>query len=207
MKSVMSIFTVATAAVSLLLSWSCKKDEDTLTSQQTSIVRYLESSHQPRLMSEENAHMSLDENPEYYTNYGNETYRYIATMYDAGRDRRTLVEEGDLVSIYFNAYVFAYSSLANVMPYWSNRAEIIEAMEEVGGGLNPEFWSSEPLVLRAGSGDVIPGVSRALAGCRDGDEVEVYMTYAGAYGSGIVGLVPKESPVAWLFTIAGVDKQ
>ena len=49
-------------------------------------------------------------------------------------------------------------------------------------------------------------VRSALTGCREGDRVEVYMTYAAAYGSGVVGLVPKESPVAWLFTIEKVTK-
>ena len=189
-----------------VLLCACKQDDSVLTNQQTSIVRYLESSHQPRLMSEENARESIDENPEYYVNYKNEAYRYIATMYDEGRDGRTEIESGDVVSIYFNAYVFAYASLANVMPYWSNRAEVIEAMQQVAGGLNPQYWSTEPLRLRAGGSD-ISGVSRALVGCREGDEVEVYMTFPAAYGGGIVGVVPKESPTAWLFTIVSVTKQ
>lgn len=202
-------FYIAVAlTVTLAMSAGCKKDEDKLTTQQTSTVRFLESGHQPRLISEEAARESLDENPEYYSVFDNETYRYIATMYDDGRDSRTLVEAGDRVAIYFNAYVFAYSSISNsTMPYWSNRPEVIAALENTGGGLDPEYWSSEPLVLVAGSTDVMKGVSRSLVGCREGDEVEVYMTYQAAYGSGIVGLVPKESPVAWLFTVVSVTKQ
>lgn len=192
-------------AVWALLAWGCKKDENKLDTQRTSIVRYLESSHSPRLLSEEAARESLDANPPYYTNYGNKAYRYIATMYDDGRGSRREIAAGDRVAIRFNAYVFNYASLTNVMPYWSNRPEVIAAMEQTAGGLDSEYWSTEPLVLVAGSGDVIEGVSHALVGCREGDEVEVYMTCEAAYGSKFTGLVPVESPVAWLFTIETVN--
>ena len=198
------IYSILFSCVALLAG--CKQDDTTLTTQQTSTVRFLESTHTPRLMSEEAARESIDENPEYYTVYDNGTsYRYISTMYDAGRDERVEVERGDVVDIYFDAYVFNYASLNNVAPYWSNREATIAALEQTGGGLNTEYWSTEPLALRAG-GKEIDGIGRALIGCREGDAVEVYMTYKAAYGSGIVGLVPKESPVAWLFTIEKVTK-
>lgn len=202
----MNVKVAITVLSGVLMLTGCKQDEDTLTTQQTSIVNYLESSHTPRLMSEKEAEESIDENPEYYTSYGNNTYRYVATMYAEGRDTWILVEPGDKVEIYFDAYVFNYSSLANTMPYWSNREETIAALEETGGGLDPEFWKTDPLVLEAGNPDLMEGLRSALTGCREGDSVEVYMTYAAAYGSGIVGLVPKESPVAWLFTIEKVTK-
>lgn len=200
-------FTITVLLLGVSLLAGCKQEEDTLTQQQTSIVNYLESSHSPRLMSEKEAEESIDENPEYYTSYGNNTYRYIATTYAEGRDTWIEVEVGDRVEIYFDAYVFNYSSLANTMPYWSNREETITAMEETGGKLNPEFWSTDPLVLTAGDPDLMEGLRSALTGCREGDSVEVYMTYAAAYGSGIIGLVPKESPVAWLFTVEKVTKK
>lgn len=207
MKRYFYIF-AAMVTVAVSVSTGCKNEEDTLINQQTSTVRFLESSHNPRLMSEEAARESLDDNPEYYTVYNNETYRYIADMYADDRESRTEVAEGDLVAIYFNAYIFNYATITDsTMPYWSNRAEVIAALEQTAGHLNPEYWSTEPLVLRAGGRDVIGGIGRALVGCREGDRVEVYMTYAAAYGSGIVGLVPKESPVAWLFTVESVKKQ
>lgn len=192
--------------LSILALWGCKQTEDLLTTQQNSTVRYLESSHNPRLMSEEAARESLDENPEYYTVFDRATYRYIATMYDAGRDSRTLIEKGDIAEIYFDAYIFNYSPLTNIAPVWSNKASTIAALEQTGGGLNPEYWSTDPMTLKAGS-DGLEGLRKALVGCREGDVVEVYMTYAAAYGSGIVGLVPKESPVAWYFTVERVIKQ
>ncbi len=198
------IFAILFSCVGLLAG--CKQDDTVLTTQQTSTVRYLESGHTPRLMSEDAAKESIDENPEYYTVYGHgEAYRYIATMYDEGRDARTEIEAGDTADIYFDAYVFNYASLANAAPYWSNREETIAALEQTGGGLNIEYWSVDPLALRAG-GRALKGISRALIGCREGDRVEVYMTYKAAYGSGIVGVVPKESPVAWFFTVEKVTK-
>lgn len=192
--------------LSLAILWGCNSSEDTLGTQQSSIVRYLESSHSPRLISEEAARESLDDNPEYYTVLGRTAYRYIATMYENGRDSRTEIGEGDIVEIYFDAYVFNYASLNNVAPYWSNREETIEALGRTGGGLDPAYWSTDPLALKAGQA-AIDGISRSLVGCREGDRVEVYMTFKAAYGKGIVGLVPKESPVAWLFTIERVTKR
>lgn len=194
-------------AVAVLLALAgCQQKDDIMTAQRSSTVRYLESSHQPRLMSEEAARESLDDNPEYYSVFGRKAYRYIATMYDEGREQRTEIESGDLAEIRFDAYVFNYTSLANTAPYWSNRPETIAALEQTGGKLDPQYWNTEPLALRAGK-DGLYGVSKALTGCREGDRVEVYMTYEGAYGSAIVGVVPKESPVAWLFTIEKVTKR
>lgn len=208
MKRYFYIPVVMTATLMLSTFTGCQKDEDSLDTQRTSTERFLESSHQPRLMSEEAARESLDENPEYYTSYDNKTYRYIATMYAEGRDVWPEIGEGDLVAIYFNAYVFSYSAITgSTMPYWSNYAEVIAALEQTAGHLDPEYWSSEPLIVRAGGSDALDGVSRALVGCRVGDNVEVYMTYAAAYGKNIVGLVPKESPVAWMITIVDVSKQ
>ena len=53
----------------------------------------------------------------------------------------------------------------------------------------------------------MPGLRRALVGCREGDVVEIYMTYQAAYDDEIIGLVPKESPLAWLLTVDKVVKK
>lgn len=196
-------YIVVAAAISFA---GCQQKDDLMTTQQSAVVRYLESGHQPRLMSEEAARESLDEEPQFYSVLGHKAYRYIAGYYDSGRDERTLIEEGDTAEIMFDAYIFTSSAPTISSLYWSNRAETIERLGQTGGGLNPQFWSTEPLALKVGR-DGIYGVSRALAGCREGDTVEVYMTYDAAYGSAIVGLVPKESPVAWFFTIEKVTKR
>jgi FKBP-type peptidyl-prolyl cis-trans isomerase 2 len=73
-------------------------------------------------------------------------------------------------------------------------------------GLDPEFWSEEPLVVKLGTTNIIKGVEKALIGCREGDEVEIYMTFVTGYDDLAVGMVPKDSSVAWMLTISSVKK-
>jgi FKBP-type peptidyl-prolyl cis-trans isomerase len=70
--------------------------------------------------------------------------------------------------------------------------------------LNPEFWSTEPLVLKLGSDKIIKGAELSLYGCREGDVVEAFMSMDAAYGSSDVGIIPSESPVMWSYTILSV---
>ena len=46
----------------------------------------------------------------------------------------------------------------------------------------------------------------SLDGCREGDEVEAYMTFDAAYGDDVVGIVPKESAVLWVYSVDKVNK-
>ncbi|MBQ2394168.1 MAG: hypothetical protein II307_00215, partial [Alistipes sp.] len=78
---------IAIFVIGLLLLVGCKQEDEILSKQQESTVRYLESSHSPRLISEKAVAESLEENPPYYTSYGNVAWRYIATMYDEGRNQ------------------------------------------------------------------------------------------------------------------------
>ena len=39
----------------------------------------------------------------------------------------------------------------------------------------------------------------------EGDVVEAYMTYNMAYGDKYVSTIPRESPVAWFFTVESVE--
>ena len=74
---------------------SCSNENDTvLTSQQTSISRYLTSSHQPKLIPESEIANALDNEPQFYTNWELDIYRYIATYYDEGREDKAVVERG-----------------------------------------------------------------------------------------------------------------
>ena len=41
---------------------------------------------------------------------------------------------------------------------------------------------------------------------RAGDEVEAYMTFDMAYDDDVVGVVPKESAVVWIYTVNKVSK-
>ena len=191
----------------VLLFVGCKQEDAILTKQQESTVRFLTSSHNPRLMSEQDAAVSLEEKPEYYTNYGNIAWRYIATTYAEGRDGWLEADRNDTVEISFDAYVFNYSDPKNATPYWSNRQATIDRFVANNKYFDPQYWSTEPYVIRLDSEDGMPGLRRALVGCREGDVVEIYMTYQAAYDDEIIGVVPKESPIAWLLTVDKVVKK
>ncbi len=193
--------------LALILFAGCKQEDATLSTQQTSTVRYLETSHNPRLLSEKAAAESLEEDPPFYTNYGNIAWRYIATQYADGRETWVEADRNDVVEISFDAYVFNYSNPVNSVPYWSNRQTTIDRFVASNQYFDPQYWTTEPYVIRLDSDDGMSGLRRALVGCREGDEVEVYMTYEAAYGKEIIGIVPKQSPIAWLLTVDKVTKK
>ena len=53
---------------------------------------------------------------------------------------------------------------------------------------------------------IIKGMADALLGCREGDAVEVYMTYNMAYGDALINFIPEQSPIAVFYTIDSVRK-
>lgn len=193
--------------LSVILTVACGDDSDSvLTSQQSSMTSYLKSTHSPRLIPEDELDSSLDQNPQYYTTFGQTAYRYISTLYDDGRDSRTLIEWGDEVEISYTAYIFAYKAVTTENIYASNMEESIEALRMAGLDTSYE-WTTDPLVIELGSTNIIKGVESSLVGCREGDKVEVYMTFTMAYDDNTIGVVPYRSPVAWYFTIDKVTKR
>jgi FKBP-type peptidyl-prolyl cis-trans isomerase len=72
-------------------------------------------------------------------------------------------------------------------------------------GLTSGAWSFEPLQIDMRSGNIIKGLRLALLGCRQGDEVEAYMTYNMAYGDTNFSTIARESPLAWFFTVDAVE--
>lgn len=185
----------------------CSDDADGILSrQQTSMTSYLTSTHSPRLIAEENLDSSLEREPQYYSTFGQTAYRYISTLYDEGRDDRPEVEWGDRVEIRYTAYVFDFRNVTAANIYATN--ELASLIELEQAGLNTSYeWTTDPLVIELGSTDIIKGVESALVGCREGDSVEVYMTYSMAYDDMAIGAVPYQSPVAWYFTIETVTKR
>ncbi len=212
---------IALSAFVLLMS--CSKEEDILPNQQERIVSFLTGTHSPRLLSEADAAVSLDNNPPYYSTFGNTTYRYIADVYDAERLSRPEVTEGSRIDITFSLYDFSeYRSPTTETCVYSNDTVMINQL--VKDGLNPTQWvqcdeTGVPLVdengqfvpqaceITVGGKDILKGLQTAFVGCREEDEVEFYMTYNEAYGEKlIVGLMPKQSPVALFCTINKVTK-
>lgn len=194
------------AVVLLLFVVSCNNETDTkLTTQQDSISKYLTSSHQPRLISEAEADSSLDDQPHYFTQWGLDIYRYISTMYAEGRDEAEVVETGDKLRIVYTAYIFKNSAPTIENMYATNDPTSIEKLE--ASGLDTEYeWSTEPFEFILGEGDVLESLETALVGCREGDSVEVYLTYKAAYGNNYIGKVPSYSSVVWFVDIVSVEK-
>ena len=188
----------------LLLLAGCSQEEETLPNQRNSIVSFLTSTHAPQLISEVAVAESPDENPPFYTAEGNTVYRYISNYYDSGRASRAEVKSGSRVSITFRAYVFSMRNITDSdMPFFTNDPDLEQALYEAG--LTPGVWKFEPMELTLGQSGIIKGLELALLGCRQGDEVECYMTYNMAYGDTNFATIPRESAVAIFFTVNGVD--
>lgn len=184
----------------LLFAAGCKQDDEVLPGQKKNIESFLTGSHVPRLIAEEDVPASIDVDPPYYTVSGDAVYRYIANVYDEERASRPEVGRRSRVTITYRAYLFENRVIdAKTMPYDSNDPALADALYE--DGLTPGAWVFEPLVVEMDGGGIINGLRWALLGCREGDAVEAYMTYNMAYGDENFGIIPRESPVAWFFTV------
>ena len=113
------------------------------------------------------------------------------------------IRQGDEVTITFTAYVFTGSTPSLSAVYMSNDQSVINALGQAG--LNTDYWEAEPLTIKIGQTNIIKGVTTSLIGCREGDVVEAYMTLDAAYDDKVVGVVPKNSSVAWFYTIDRVN--
>lgn len=191
------------AAISVVLLAGCNDEEDAVGSQRQNIVRYLTSSHEPRLIAESDVENSLEFQPPFYEQVDYNVYRYIATYYDEGRDARQEVKWGDQVQLTYVGYRFTGSQPQLNTVYTTNDESVLAQLKEAG--LNIDYWNTEPLTIILGRSDIIKGVEISLQGCRLGDLVEVYMTYEAAYDKNVVGVLPKESSIAWIYTIDKIN--
>ena len=207
MKRVFNIAVLVVAVFAAALALSCSNETDTtLNSQQNSIQKYLTGSHIPKLIHESDIPNSLDNNPEFYTSWGLDISRYISTYYDEGRDQRAVVEIGDKLSITYSAYIFTGSKPTTSSLFATNDPDEISSLEALG--LNPEYgWPTGPVEITIGSADLLESLDVALEGCREGDKVEVYLTFEAGYGNKYFGVVPAKSALAWFITIESVTKK
>ncbi len=189
-------------AAAAMLGVGCNDDDKVVESQRTSIERYLTSSHNPRLIAKEEIENSIEYNPPFYERFGMDLYRYIATYYDSDRDERREVVMGSEVEIRYTAYTFAGRTPSTSSIYMTNDPVQIEALVKIG--LNADYWSEEPMKIKLGTTNIISGLERSLLGCREGDVVEAYMTQRAAYDDKDTGIVKKNSPVMWGYTILSV---
>lgn len=201
MKKIFRILLPAFGLCAALLC-GCSNEEDVLPTQRDRIVSFLEGSHQPPLVPEEEVEPGSD--ALYYTTLGNTVYRYIRDVYDPERVNRAEVTRSSTVSITFRLYIFTYATIPDTrLPEYTNDPELASAY--VAAGLNVEHWSFEPLRLNLRSADILNGLRLALVGCRQGDRVEAYMTYNMAFGDTNFSFIPRESPICITFTVDSVE--
>lgn len=186
----------------LLAILSGCKQEDTLLSERDKIEKYLTSR---RMVIEEEVGNVIENNPAFYTLFGRYAYRHIVSYYDIGREDKPVVEWGDKVEIkFFNAYTFSGSEPSTSAIYWSNNPDIIEQLGKKSG--NTLDWPSESITIQLGKTAILEGLERTLPGCHEADSVQVYMTSNLAYGDHLIGVVPKNSMIAWYMKIGKVTK-
>ena len=186
----------------LLATLAGCKQEDTLLSERDKIEKYLTSSR--RMVADTELGNVIEDNPAFYSVFGRYAYRHIVNYYEAGREDKPVVEWGDRLEIRFDAYIFTGSEPSTSAIYWSNNAETIQELGKKSG--NTLDWSTEPLTITLGTTAILEGLERALPGCHEGDSVQIYMTSNLAYGKHLVGVVPKNSMVAWYIKIEKVTK-
>ena len=188
------------AVVAMLFVMGCNDNDTVVEAARSSIERYLTSSHSPRLISKADVENSIEYNPPFYERLSQDVYRYISTYYDAGRDSRREVAVGDIVELSVTAYPFTGSAPNVKSAYYTNEQSTLDVLE--GAGLNTEYWSSEPLIIKLGETNIIKGVELSLIGCREADKVEAYLTFKAAYGGkNAVGSVKKHTTAVWYYTI------
>ena len=204
MKSLSRISIVLAMVCAIIAFVSCKNDTDTvLTKQQDAIEKYLTSSHTPKLINETEVAYSPDENPAFFTRWDLDIYRYIATYYDEGREDKAEIYRGTTFDIVYTAYLFNGSKPSVTDMYATNNPDSITELTNTG--LNTSYeWSTEPMRITLGSSSLVSGLETALEGCREGDSVEIYLTYLEAYGNNYIGKVPSKSSVVWYIDIVDV---
>ncbi|MCM1151586.1 MAG: hypothetical protein NC209_02975 [Alistipes sp.] len=202
----------------LLLAAGCSEEEDVLGKQKTGMVSFLERTHNPRLVPEEE--YEEGSRSAFYTTLGDAVYRYIdiEDYFDPYRENWPEVTDTSWVTLTFTAYAFNNAAIVGLpdggltesnisrvtMPFYSNDPAF-ELYFHLAG-LTSGAWNFEPLTVDMRSPGIINGLRLALLGCREGDRVEAYMTYNMAYGDkNYMYFLPKETPVAIFFSVDKVE--
>lgn len=203
--SKIAMMVVATLVVATLFSCNDELDNK-LVQQQNGIANYLKGSHQPRLIPESELSTSFDENPPFYTQWGLDIYRYIATYYDEGRAEKLEIDNGDIVALKYTAYIFRNSKPQTADMFATNKQESIDELKALG--LNTSYeWTTDPHIAKIGNKELLQGLETALKGCREGDSVEIYLTFESGYGNKYIGMVPNKSAIVWYVDIVSVEKK
>lgn len=181
-----------------------EEDDNTLPQQQRQILSFLTGTLGLRTQEEAEDPSSEVENAPFYTTTGNTAYRWITNYYDADRGQRAEVVYGSTVTLTLSVYEFDYRKISDrSVPLYTNDESKRTVLTDAG--LNPEYWSFAPYTIQLGTTRTIKGLESSLAGCRQGDIVELYMTYTMAYGDDWLYAVEQQSPLAIHFTVDRVE--
>lgn len=215
MKKFLALLSLAACCV---LAGGCSDEEDVFGKQKSDIVSFLERTHQPRLIPEED--YEEGSRAGLYATLGDAVYRYIDidNYYDPDRETRPEVTASSWVTVTFRAYVFQNSAIRGLpdggltptnissvtAPFYTNDPTFGTYLQLAG--LTPGVWRFEPLRVDMRDPGILKGFALALLGCREGDWVESYMTYNMAYGDKTyMYMIPKETPVAIFFRVDKVE--
>jgi hypothetical protein len=186
-----------------VISVACNRGEDVVATQKKKIISFLSVTHDPKLIDEVNL-VQGSYDPFYTVLNDSTVYRYIENFYDFDRPNRQEVTSTSVIEITFRAYVFNYSNITDKStPFFTNDPTLEDMLQSLG--LDTTHWSFEPLKINMNSTDIINGLYNSLVGCRMGDKVKVYMTYNAVYGDSNFSTIPKDSPIAFFFSITSIE--
>lgn len=160
--------------------FGCKEDDTIGPRQRTDIENYLSRQSAP-----------------YHIIAG--AYRYITPQTDSENSQRTLLERGDSLSFYFEAYTF---TTGPGTLFYTNRREIAEQQQN----LDTSYWTFFPKRVILGNGAILKPIEDALTGCREGDSVVFLLPYDVGFGDKDLGIVEKNSALMYLIKIDHVKK-
>jgi len=186
----------------LLPMAGCGKKSTIIAPQQTAIVNYLNGLRMP------------DGTPRPWAQQGG-AYQLITNIDRAGRDTLPAAEGGDEISFHFaltlNTRPVITSSIADNVTaanlIYTNIADLITKLIASNPAFDPQYWSTEPENVRLGSSPLVGGLADGLAGCRTGDMAYIFLTSDQAFGTKGLGVVPRNTPVAYYIVMDTVIKQ
>ncbi len=186
------------------ISACTNEEEDLRLSQRDKLANFMTSKLGLKTEEQANEESNSGENINFYTVHGEWAYRWIRNYYDYGRHNQPLVRVGDCVNLTISVYSFEDAKINDSkLPLFTNDEQKRNLLEQAG--LNLEYWTFEPYYVTVGAGETIKGLDAALAGCREGDVVELYMTFSMAYGRDYLSTVAPDSPIAVFFTINSIE--
>ena len=184
----------------LVFAAGCEK-EDILLSERNLIEKYLADR---KIYSESEVGSVIQDNPPFYQVFGRYAYRHIVNYYDNDRVHRRAIKLGDKVKLRFNAYIFNGKEPSTPAIYWSNVPSVIKDLGDrlfQQHTINSLKWSTDPLIVKLGETEILEGLELTLQDCYEGDSIQVYISSNLAYGNKPVGVIPKNSMVAWYIKI------